>query len=219
MVGDCWAGRYWTFICCPTETCTKHRHERDVHNDAIMISVDGACRGNGRLGARAGAGVFFHRDNWRWNRAVALGDEHNTSQRAELYAGWLALDLAADIRRNNPVGVKKLRIPKGPSRKLRRVVIQADSAYLVKRVTQWIHKWKENGYENCRGLPVTNADMFKLLDEAIMDPNDMDVEVQFWHVPREKNATADHLANAALDGVDAQDALTQYFDNDDWDSC
>ena len=217
-----WAGGAGTFICCPTETCSEHRHERDIHNDAILISVDGACRGNGHPWARAGAGVYFRRDNRRWNRAVVLGDEYKTSQRAELYAGWLALSLASQIRQNNPVGVKRLRVPAGPTRKLRRVVIQADSEYLVKGMTDWIYKWRQNGYRNCRGLPVTNAYMFKKLDDVIDDLNDMDVEVQFWHVPREQNKIADHLANAALDGVDVQDAVERFFDDgsdsdSDWD--
>ena len=43
-----WAKRYWTFLCCPTETCTTHRHERDAHNDAIIVAADEPCRNNGR---------------------------------------------------------------------------------------------------------------------------------------------------------------------------
>jgi ribonuclease HI len=203
-----WAKRYWTFLCCPTETCTTHRHERDAHNDAIIIAVDGACRGNGRPWARSGAGVFFHRDNWRWNKAVVLEDEYNTSQRAELFACSLALRLAATLRRGNPVGRHKLRVCAGPSRRLRRVVIKADSEYLVKSMTDWVEKWRDNGYENCRGLPVTNADMFRHIDAAIFELNRLGVEVQFWHVRREENREADCLANAALDG---KDPLDEFF--------
>ena len=43
-----WARRYLTFLCCPKETCTTHRHERDAHNDAIIVAADGPCRNNGR---------------------------------------------------------------------------------------------------------------------------------------------------------------------------
>ena len=84
------------------------------------------------------------RDNWRWNKAVALEDRYNTSQRAELFACSPALKMVKNIRSNNPKGVAKLRICSGPSRRLRRVVIKADSRYLVKGMTDWIHKWRDN---------------------------------------------------------------------------
>ena len=208
-----WAKRYWTFLCCPTETCTTHRHERDAHNDAIIVAADGPCRNNGRPYAEAGAGVFFHRDNWRWNKAVVLEDAYNTSQRAELFACSLALRQVLKLRRGNPVGRHRLRVCPGQSRRLRRAVIKADSLYLIEGMTDWIYKWRNNGYENCRGLLVTNADMFKHIDNAINQLNDMDVEVQFWHVPREENREADCLANAGLDGKEPQDALDEFFDD------
>lgn len=81
-------------------------------------------------------------------------------------------------------------------------------------MTDWIKKWRENDYTNCRGLPVTNADMFRHLNETVNDLNDMDVEVQFWHVRREENREADWLANAALDGKAAQAALDEYYYGD-----
>lgn len=130
-----WAKRYWAFLCCPTETCTTHRHERDAHNDAIIIAVDGVCGGNGRPWARSGAGVFFHRDNWRLDQAVVLEDEYNTSQRAELFACSLALRSALDIRRSKRRGLARLRKCPGPSTRLRRVIIKSDSAYLVQSMT------------------------------------------------------------------------------------
>jgi ribonuclease HI len=183
------------------------------HQDAIIVAVDGACRNNGRPFARAGAGVYFHRANWRWNKAVVLEDEYNTSQRAELFACSLALRLVKTLRGGNPVGRHRLRVCAGPSRRLRRVVIKADSEYLVKAMTDWINKWRTNGYENCRGLPVTNADMFKHLDHTINELNAMDVQVEFWHVRREENREADCLANAALDGIEPQDALDEFFND------
>jgi ribonuclease HI len=91
------------------------------------------------------------------------------------------------------------------------VVIKADSEYLVKSMTDWVEKWRDNGYENCRGLPVTNADMFRHIDAAIFELNRLGVEVQFWHVRREENREADCLANAALDGKEPQDAQDEFF--------
>lgn len=101
--------------------------------------------------------------------------------------------------------------PRGPRRKLRRVVIRADSKYLVNAMTDWIFKWEDNGYLNARGLPVTNGGLFRELALAVEDSNDDDVDVQFWHVPRELNGEADCLANAALNGVADDDALYEYY--------
>ena len=92
------------------------------------------------------------------------------------------------------------------------MVIKADSEYLVKGMTSWIYKWRDNGYEDCRGLSLTNADLFRRLDQAVDDLNGMNVGVQFWHVGRSSNRIADCLANAALDGVGVEDALDQYSD-------
>ena len=69
--------------------------------------------------------------------------------------------------------------PYGPYRRLRRVVVKSDSSYLVSAMTDWIYKWRNNGYINSRGLSVCNEDLFKQLDEAVDSLNDADVQVQF----------------------------------------
>ena len=96
-------------------------------------------------------------------------------------------------------------------RKLRRVVIKADSKYLVDGMSDWIFKWQENGFRNAKGQPVANQDLWYELDEIVDELQELDVDVQFWHVPRAKNGAADCLANAALDGIDPEDAIREYF--------
>ncbi|EMC99351.1 hypothetical protein BAUCODRAFT_45711, partial [Baudoinia panamericana UAMH 10762] len=164
----------------------------------VIIAVDGACRNNGRPNAESGVGIFFHEDNYQWNEVVKLETDNHTSQRAELYAGLYALRAARSLRRLNTSRTGKHRRP-GPMRSLRRVVIKADSEYLVKGMTVWIEKWRANGFINARGLPVVNEDLFRELDDLVQQLNDRSVEVQFWQVPRAQNEPADCLANAALD--------------------
>ena len=198
-------GHPWTFVSCALD---RNNGERTAHNDAIVIAVDGACRDNGRYNARGGYGVYFHDDNDEYNEIGLLPDDvAQTNQRAELTAGLVALRIANRIKQRNYGGrfVGKRRF--GPLQCLNHIVIKADSEYLVKGMTTWIDKWRNNGFLNARGVPVTNQDLFECLDEEISDLNDMDVQVDFWHVRRAENAEADCLANAALDGVTARKAL------------
>lgn len=211
----------WTFLACPERsrsrslTCTLcGREAHTAHRDAIVISVDGACRGNGTPYAESGIGVFFHRDS-AFNRAKRVRTPYaHTSQRAELHAGLEALTLAREIWGENPrKGTSRSMLPPpGPLRKLRRVVVRADSKYLVDGMSSWIFKWRENGYRNCRGTEVVNGDLFQKLEGLVAELEGEGVDVQFWHVKRWDNSMADWLANAALDGKDVDEAVEEYFD-------
>lgn len=216
---------WWNLVTCPSEEGDTHYDEYDAHIDTVVIAVDGACRGNGRPDAECGIGIFFHHNNWDWNRAETLSKDFRTNQQAELAAGLEALRSAMRIRRHNKdiVGYHEYR-RRGPTWRLRRVVIKADSAYLVNAMTDWIFKWKDNGYINSRGLPVTNAGLFRQLEDEVQALNAMDVEGQFWRRLRGENADADRLANAALDGETARDVIERdrvarnqniYFDDSD----
>ena len=69
---------------------------------------------------------------------------------------------------------------------------------MVKGMTEWVFKWRTNGYRNAKGTPVINADLFRRVDQKVMGLNDLGVEVLFWHVPRSRNKEADALANAGF---------------------
>lgn len=167
----------------PCENCGA----LNTHCDAIIVAVDGACRDNGKSTARAAIGACFGVDNVAHNISEVLrSTSPHTNQKAELSAGIRALKEIADI--------KKKIIPDS-----REVVMKADSEYLVKGMTEWILKWRQNGYMNSKGLPVTNGEMFKELDNLVDELNKAGVGVLFWHVPRANNREADWLANAALD--------------------
>lgn len=121
------------------------------------------------------------------NFQLVLHDAKPTNQKAELIAGMLALYQAVKIK-------------KSVMTDLLQVVIKTDSEYLAKSMTEWVFKWKKNGYRNARSLPVTNKKEFQDLDVLVRYLNKLDVEVLFWHVERERNREADKLANMALDG-------------------
>jgi ribonuclease HI len=111
-----------------------------------------------------------------------------TNQIAELNAGITALEQAIDILQTKALGEDPLHT----------VVIKADSEYLVKGMTEWVFKWEVNGYKNARRDSVKNSELFKELHKLVKVLNTSDVEVLFWHVPREMNKEADRLANQAF---------------------
>ncbi|EHK19844.1 uncharacterized protein TRIVIDRAFT_68171 [Trichoderma virens Gv29-8] len=176
----------WTYVACENDRPCSDCGSLSPHLNCIIIAVDGACKGNGKPGARASVGVFVGNES-EYNKSVLLSESNATNQVAELQAGILALHQAMKIR---DIGLD--------GEELHEVVIKADSEYLVKGMTEWIFKWKANGYRTSKGTPVTNSALFQKLEELVGDLNASDVEVLFWHVPRSQNTRADELANKAL---------------------
>lgn len=181
----------------PCESCGSPA----AHSNSVLIAVDGACRGNGRPDATAACAVFFSEES-PYNETHVLSEDRSTpatSQRAELMGGIKALEasrrLAADPEE---AGLENLQ----------QIVIKADSMYLVRSATEWIEKWKARGWTNAKGTPVVNQDLFQLLEDRIQALEDMDIVVQFLHVPRGQNREADAAANRALYESALQTRLT-----------
>ncbi|XP_033106420.1 ribonuclease H1-like [Anneissia japonica] len=138
-----------------------------------VVYTDGCCTSNGRSGARAGIGVYWGPDH-PWNVSEKLHG-HQTNQRAELKAAVRAIEVAKENDLND-------------------IELKTDSIYTIKCVTDWIDKWKENGWKTSKNGNVVNRDLIEDLDEARQDIN-----VTWRHVPGHKgiqgNEEADRLAN------------------------
>ena len=83
--------------------------------------------------------------------------------------------------------------------RLHAVVIKSDSEYVVRGLTEWLPKWKKNGWKNTRGSPVANSTHFHRV-ELLVEQLEQDISAKFWLVPRERNGMADRLAKSALEG-------------------
>ncbi|KAI3629884.1 hypothetical protein MIR68_011319 [Amoeboaphelidium protococcarum] len=139
----------------------------------VIVYVDGSSLNNGNIGSRAGAGIYYGPGDTR-NISRYLGT-NVTNQMAELMAVKLCLQ-------NAPSDTNLL--------------IKTDSQYTIKGVTEWMLKWKANGFKT----KVKNLDLFKDIDQLI---NGRTGSVKFEYVPGhqgfEGNEMADRLArNAAL---------------------
>jgi ribonuclease HI len=113
-----------------------------------------------------------------------ITDGAQTSQRAEILAASTALRKASVLFAENiSVGT---------------IVLLSDSQYVVGAMTEWVFRWKENGWKNAAGKAVENKREFQELDELIEQvEEDHGLAVRFWLVRREDNARADELAKAA----------------------
>ncbi|KAJ0422236.1 ribonuclease H-like domain-containing protein [Aspergillus carlsbadensis] len=155
----------------------------------IDIYADGGCRGNGQPGAIGAAAIIFkkRKSRWRPKHSVALPrNPPPTNQRAELTAIILALEKALEQYD------KMLTHPQFY------VTIHVDSRYAIGCMTEWIYKWKRNGWVNAAGFTVVNKDL-------IMRASKLDAElkrlgsVSYVWVPREENWRADELCNENMD--------------------
>ncbi|XP_026088579.1 ribonuclease H1 isoform X1 [Carassius auratus] len=137
--------------------------------DAVVVYTDGCCTANGKIGARAGIGVYWGRDH-PLNVAERLPGRQ-TNQRAELQAACKALEQA---RENN----------------LKKVVIYTDSKFTINGITSWVKTWKSNGWRLKGGGVIVNKEDFQKLDNL-----NAELEVVWMHIPGHAGYTGNEEAD------------------------
>lgn len=110
----------------------------------VQIYTDGACLGNPGPGGWAAILLWGpHR------KEITGGEAHTTNNRMELRAA-----------------IEALQTLKEPAE----VDLYTDSAYLKRGVTEWLPRWKEQGWrrkEGKRWKPLANADLWQNLAELL----------------------------------------------------
>ena len=140
----------------------------------VDIFTDGACRHNPGPGG--------------WGAILK-----SKSATKELYGGEIdttnnQMELLAAIR-----ALQSLKRPC-------KVNLYTDSTYVKQGITEWIIKWKSNGYRNSKKKPVLNSDLWKQLDEL----DSMHQVKWYWikgHSGHPENERADALANKGVDEI------------------
>mmetsp|Transcript_4771 Transcript_4771/g.11030 ORF Transcript_4771/g.11030 Transcript_4771/m.11030 type:complete len:330 (-) Transcript_4771:305-1294(-) len=141
------------------------------------VFTDGACINNGQPNAQAGWSFVAPGEGVE-GRGRLYGRQ--TNQRAELFAAVKALELCRDSRG----------LP---------VRLFTDSQYTIKCVSEWIQRWRSNGWKNANKDPVSNQDLVKTLDALIRERNGFGMSMlEMVHVKghsgNEGNDKADELA-------------------------
>jgi len=104
----------------------------------VDVFTDGACKGNPGPG---GYGAIL-RCNGR-EKEISGAEANTTNNRMELTGPIVAL--------------KQLKEPC-------QVSICSDSQYLSKGITEWIVRWKRNGWRTAARKPVQNEDLWREID-------------------------------------------------------
>jgi len=191
--------------------CPRHA-SWTCHRNRVVYT-DGACSNNGRFGALAGIGVAFGEDEGYDETHqfsfpvddILDPDEPRTSQRAELLAALVGLQKICDItdmEEDDEYGCPRQNHAhrNAPSRDW--IIIATDSKYVVSGMTEWLPRWRENGFLNSRGRPPVNLDLFLRLEDEIEEREGiLDCEVKFWHIDREYNTIADELARRGVNAA------------------
>ena len=137
----------------------------------VEIYTDGACKGNPGVGG--------------WGALLVSG-----VHRKEIYGG---VALTTNNRMEMMAVIAALQSLKSRSR----VLLHADSQYVLKGITEWLPNWKKRAWRTSSNAPVKNVDLWQQLDELVNDH-----EIQwFWvkgHAGHVGNERADALANMGV---------------------
>lgn len=142
----------------------------------VVIHSDGACHGNPGPGGWAAVLEYGqHR------RELSGGVPATTNNRMELRAAIEALNALKE-----PCGVE----------------FYTDSEYLKNGVSEWLTRWKRNGWRTKSRKPVKNEDLWRALDSLVSRHN-----VRWnWlkgHAGHLGNERCDQLANAEIAKIKA----------------
>ena len=142
---------------------------------SIKVYTDGACKGNP---GRGGWGVLIIDGQSR--KEFYGGKPNSTNNIMEMQAA-----------------IEALKHLKGTTEC---IVLHTDSNYLKQGITDWINKWKINGWKNASKKPVANKDLWIELDVLCSKMN-MKWKWVKAHDGNPGNERADYLANLGADCV------------------
>jgi ribonuclease HI len=138
---------------------------------SVEIFTDGACSGNPGPG---GWGVILRANGVE--KELSGGDHATTNNRMEMMAA-----------------IQGLAALKAPSS----VTLSSDSRYVIDGATQWLAKWKRNGWKTSDKKPVKNDDLWRLL-EVEMARHDIKWCWVRGHDGHPENERVDALARGAI---------------------
>lgn len=150
---------------------------KDAKNGKILFYTDGGCHGNPGPGG------------WAWRAVDRTGavlgessgfDAATTNNRMELTAVIEALRTARD----------QMQSPSG-------LVVRTDSQYVRQGITNWITRWRSNGWMTTARKPVKNVDLWRTLDDlnAQLEPA---WEWVKGHAGDEHNEACDRAVQSAI---------------------
>ena len=133
-----------------------------------LISIDGACRRNGKPDCTAAGGIFvqvFDTLGQPLTTEVRSVHEYkSTNQRGELLALLVALDIVCTNKADDNL-------------------IVTDSEYLFNAMTKhWYTRWHANNWLSASGEPVKNRDIWLEITALMQRCDALHIEPTFYHI-------------------------------------
>ena len=145
-------------------------------NIKIIAYTDGACSGNPGPG---GWGVLLQAvkaGSLLKERELSGGESATTNNRMEMTAAIKALECLSE-----PTPIH----------------LYTDSQYLKDGITLWIRKWRTNGWQTAKKMPVKNSELWQRLDELCKE-HDVEWKWLKGHAGTEGNERADAIARSGM---------------------
>ncbi|MGB8366482.1 MAG: ribonuclease HI [Rhizomicrobium sp.] len=139
--------------------------------EGVDIFTDGACSGNPGPGG--------------WAAILRTGAHEKELSGGEIVTTNNRMELTAVIR-----GLEALKRPSA-------VTVHTDSRYVMDGTTQWIKRWKKNGWKTADKKPVKNEELWRSLD-ALCERHAVHWRWVRGHSGHRENERADMLARAAI---------------------
>ena len=168
----------------------------------LLISIDGACRRNGKPDCVAAGGVFITHladDSLKVNSTRTLSNYElkSTNQRGELLALLTALDYVWSSKEE--------------------AIIVTDSEYLFNAMKkEWYRGWFAKNWTTASGDPVKNKDIWQNIRQAYLKCVESDIEITFYHIKGHcipfGKVTANGLLNTDSTGRALLEAVYKKYD-------
>ena len=140
-------------------------------DEVVEIYTDGACSGNPGPG---GWGAVLHYRGTE--RDLCGGEKMTTNNRMELTAAIMAIEALTRAVKAR---------------------VHTDSTYLKQGITEWLPKWKRNGWRTSDRKPVKNVDLWRRLESALA-AHQVEWRWVRGHSGHPENERADALARRGL---------------------
>ena len=165
----------------------------------LVVSIDGACRRNGKPDCVAAGGTFimrYHDDKLVDTKVLTNYEINSTNQRGELLALLTALDYIWESKET--------------------AHIITDSEYLFNTMTkEWCKNWQRKGWTTASGDPVKNKDILLEILNAQRRCEAEGIELLFYHVKGHAmpfgKVTAQNLLEKDNTGMALYDAVLSKY--------
>ena len=137
----------------------------------VEIFTDGACLGNPGPGG--------------WAAILRSGGKEKEITGGECATTNNRMELTAAIRALEAVKIKS------------KIILHTDSRYLMDGITQWLPRWKTNGWKTSDKKPVKNGDLWRELETQV-ERHDIEWRWVRGHSGHAENERVDTLARAAI---------------------